>query len=43
MSPLVLHASSKTTGGGRRRVLHIEYSDALLPAGLSWPDYSNVL
>lgn len=38
MSPLTLHASSKSEFPHlRRRVLHIEYSDAQLPAGLSWP------
>lgn len=37
MSPLVLHASSKSESGDRRRVLHIEYSDARLPDGLGWP------
>ncbi|HVF44634.1 MAG TPA: phytanoyl-CoA dioxygenase family protein [Pyrinomonadaceae bacterium] len=29
MSPLLVHASSKSSGGGPRRVLHLEYSDAL--------------
>jgi ectoine hydroxylase-related dioxygenase (phytanoyl-CoA dioxygenase family) len=36
MRPLVLHASSVATAPGRRRVLHIEFAAASLPAGLSW-------
>lgn len=29
MSPLLVHSSSKSRGGGPRRVLHIEYADSL--------------
>jgi hypothetical protein len=29
MRPLIIHASAKAVGGGPRRVLHIEYADAL--------------
>jgi len=29
MSPLLVHSSSKSRGGGPRRVLHLEYADAL--------------
>ena len=36
MKPLTLHASSKSESPSHRRVVHIEYSDAELPAGLSW-------
>lgn len=36
MSPLLLHSSRRATSPGRRRVLHFEYSAALLPEGLSW-------
>lgn len=36
MRPLLLHASSKATTPRRRRVLHIEYADFDLPAGLAW-------
>lgn len=41
MSPLVLHASSKSESASRRRVLHLEYSDAVLPEGLSWPTHAS--
>jgi hypothetical protein len=29
MSPLIVHSSSKARGDGPRRVLHVEYADAL--------------
>jgi ectoine hydroxylase-related dioxygenase (phytanoyl-CoA dioxygenase family) len=34
--PLLLHASSASQNAGHRRVLHLEYSAAKLPAGLAW-------
>ncbi len=36
MRPLLLHASSRATTPRRRRVLHVEYADFDLPAGLEW-------
>ncbi len=36
MRPLVLHASSKASGTGRRRVLHVVFGPATLPYGLRW-------
>ena len=36
MSPLIWHASSKLVRSTRRRVLHIEFADFALPAGLHW-------
>ena len=36
MSPLLLHASSASDAPSRRRVLHFEFSAALLPGGLEW-------
>ena len=36
MSPLLVHASSKSIRDQHRRVLHIEYSHYNLPKGLSW-------
>ena len=36
MRPLLLHASSKSVSGRRRRVLHIEYCSGSLPEGLAW-------
>lgn len=36
MRPLVLHASSKGTGGSRRRVLHMVFGPPVLPHGLQW-------
>ena len=37
LRPLVLHASSKSRGASRRRVLHFLFGPAELPFGLSWP------
>lgn len=36
MRPLLLHASSKATGRGRRRVLHFLFGPATLAHGLRW-------
>jgi len=36
MSPLLLHASYPATVPGHRRVLHFEYTAAMLPNGLDW-------
>ena len=36
MRPLVLHASSKASARGRRRVLHFLFGPAELPFGLQW-------
>jgi ectoine hydroxylase-related dioxygenase (phytanoyl-CoA dioxygenase family) len=36
MRPLLLHSSSPATEPHHRRVLHIEYSNCELPAGLEW-------
>lgn len=38
MRPLLLHASSRSTSQGERRVLHIEYAAEALPGGLEWRD-----
>lgn len=36
MRPLLLHASSIATIPTHRRVIHLEYADCSLPAGLEW-------
>lgn len=36
MRPLVLHASSKSSGTSRRRVLHFLFGPEALPFGLAW-------
>lgn len=36
LRPLILHASLKSRSSARRRVLHIEFSDIDLDAGLDW-------
>ncbi|PQV63863.1 Phytanoyl-CoA dioxygenase (PhyH) [Abditibacterium utsteinense] len=36
MRPLLLHASSPSQSPAHRRVIHLEFAAALLPAGLEW-------
>jgi len=36
MRPLTLHASNRSTSARPRRVIHLEFSAAELPAGLQW-------
>jgi ectoine hydroxylase-related dioxygenase (phytanoyl-CoA dioxygenase family) len=38
MRPLLMHASDRTTNGMKRRVIHIEFSCAELPADLNWAE-----
>ncbi len=38
MRPLLLHASSKSSGSSQRRVLHFLFGPATLPLGLQWQD-----
>ena len=38
LRPLLLHASSKGSGHGRRRVLHFVFGPRELPCGLRWPE-----
>jgi len=41
MRPLLFHASSRTTTTKKRRVIHIEFSKANLPTGISWAEKEN--
>lgn len=41
MKPLLLHSSSRTTNGQKRRVIHIEFSDVELPSSLQWSERLN--
>ncbi|WP_341841488.1 phytanoyl-CoA dioxygenase family protein [Chitinophaga caseinilytica] len=38
MRPLLLHASGRTTNNRRRRVIHIEFSNSVLPEGMQWSE-----
>lgn len=38
MKPLLLHSSGRTTSNKRRRVIHIEFSNAELPPDLQWSE-----
>jgi ectoine hydroxylase-related dioxygenase (phytanoyl-CoA dioxygenase family) len=39
MQPLLLHASNRTTNNNKRRVIHLEFSNQLLPGGLQWAEH----
>lgn len=38
MKPLILHGSNRTTNHKKRRVIHIEFSNAELPNNLKWSE-----
>jgi hypothetical protein len=38
MQPLLLHASNRTLNNNKRRVIHLEFSNQLLPGGLQWAE-----
>lgn len=38
MKPLLMHSSHRSTNGKRRRVIHIEFSNIVLPADLVWAE-----
>lgn len=42
MKPLLFHASRRTTNNHRRRVLHLEFSNAVLPGGLEWHERMDI-
>ncbi len=42
MKPLLLHSSSRTKNNKRRRVIHIEFSNKVLPDQLNWSEYSSI-
>jgi ectoine hydroxylase-related dioxygenase (phytanoyl-CoA dioxygenase family) len=39
MKPLLLHSSSRTTNNQKRRVIHLEFSNWILPKELQWSEY----
>lgn len=42
MKPLLLHASNRTTNQQRRRIIHIEFSNHLLPNNLNWSEKTEI-
>lgn len=42
MKPLLFHGSNKTTNDKNRRVIHIEFSNKILPENLQWSEYSSI-
>ncbi|MBZ4189230.1 phytanoyl-CoA dioxygenase family protein [Niabella beijingensis] len=43
MKPLLLHSSGRTVNNRPRRVLHIEFSNMELPAGLNWAERLDIV
>lgn len=43
MKPLLLHGSNRTTNQKRRRVIHIEFSNTVLPEGINWSEYDTYI
>ncbi|WP_245569845.1 phytanoyl-CoA dioxygenase family protein [Flavobacterium soli] len=41
MKPLLLHGSNRTINQKRRRVIHIEFSNIILPEETNWAEYDN--
>ncbi|MDB5125410.1 MAG: hypothetical protein JWP94_3539 [Mucilaginibacter sp.] len=41
MRPLLLHSSNRTTSNAKRRVIHIELSNATLPEPINWVEKAN--
>ena len=41
MKPLILHGSNRTTNNKKRRVIHIEFSNMVLPEEISWSERLN--
>ncbi|MEH3111913.1 phytanoyl-CoA dioxygenase family protein [Pedobacter terrae] len=39
MKPLLLHSSNRTSNHKKRRVIHLEFSNQILPKELSWSEY----
>ncbi|NII85103.1 MULTISPECIES: phytanoyl-CoA dioxygenase family protein [unclassified Pedobacter] len=39
MKPLLLHSSGRTTNNQKRRVIHLEFSNKILPKELKWSEY----
>ncbi|MCT4582397.1 MAG: phytanoyl-CoA dioxygenase family protein [Flavobacteriales bacterium] len=42
MKPLLLHASKRTKNLENRRVIHLEFTDKMLPAPLEWKEAINI-
>lgn len=43
MKPLLFHGSNKTTNEKNRRVIHIEFSNKILPNNLIWSEFKKVI
>ncbi len=43
MRPLLMHSSERTTNKERRRVIHIEFSNAKLPEEINWAELDRIL
>lgn len=43
MKPLLFHGSNKTTNDKNRRVIHIEFSNKILPETINWSEFKTVI
>ncbi|WP_426327522.1 phytanoyl-CoA dioxygenase family protein [Pedobacter sp. R-06] len=43
MKPLLLHSSSRTSNNKKRRVIHLEFSNKILPKELKWSEYLSLM
>ncbi|QNR84867.1 phytanoyl-CoA dioxygenase family protein [Pedobacter riviphilus] len=43
MKPLLLHSSGRTTNNQKRRVIHLEFSNKILPKELKWSEYLSLM
>jgi len=42
MKPLLFHSSNRSSSVNHRCVIHLEFSNGLLPDGLRWSEYLNL-
>ena len=43
MKPLLLHSSGRTSNNKKRRVIHLEFSNKILPKELKWSEYLSLM
>lgn len=43
MKPLLLHSSCRTSNNKKRRVIHLEFSNKILPKELKWSEYLSLM
>jgi len=43
MKPLLLHSSGRTSNNQKRRIIHLEFSNKILPKELKWSEYLSLM